>query len=307
METTISDTVDNGVIENVHIAPIGDFNGSDAKGNPIPEHITRESLEKLADKLNAGDDILMDVDHQSTKPGVERDTSAVGWFHKFVVDPIKGLFATLKLTAKGKQIFENREYRYTSPTFLLNQAGEPVDLHSVAATNLPAFKGFISPVLNTESTEIQQKETIEMNMSKEELVELIKEVVLNSCPETKEEVKNEEPEKKEETKEEVKEESKEETKEEVKNEESKEETKEEKTEGEKLVEDLEKKEEVKNEEVPEKKETQEEIKEEKKPEVVSETALNNQPQATLGTIEPEWTSLHGQDFFNWLQKHPEVR
>ena len=49
----ISDTIENGEIENVHLVPIGDFKGSDKEGNPIDEHITKESLEQIADKLNA--------------------------------------------------------------------------------------------------------------------------------------------------------------------------------------------------------------------------------------------------------------
>ena len=54
---------EGGVIENVHISPIGNFNGSDSEGNPVPETIDRESLEALAEKLNAGDEVLFDADH----------------------------------------------------------------------------------------------------------------------------------------------------------------------------------------------------------------------------------------------------
>lgn len=43
-ENLIVDTNENGTIPMVHIAPIGQFTGSDAKGNPIPENITVESL-----------------------------------------------------------------------------------------------------------------------------------------------------------------------------------------------------------------------------------------------------------------------
>ena len=76
-------TTDNGELD-VHIAPIGEFKGSNSLGNPVPEKITKESLENLAEKLNKGDEILADIDHQSCKPGVERDTRAAGWFSKFV-------------------------------------------------------------------------------------------------------------------------------------------------------------------------------------------------------------------------------
>lgn len=276
----ISDTIDNGEIENVHLVPIGDFKGSDKDGNPIDEHITKESLDQIAEKLNSGDDVLCDIDHQSCKPGVERDSKAAGWFHKFVVDPVKGLFASLKLTKKGREIVENREYRYTSPVFTLDENGNPNDIHSVALTNVPAFKGHISPIINSEPTEINKeenlnKEIINMEITKEDLIELIKntvnemnikkeineeireELVGNSCDKKQEEiveVKNEEtvPETKEEIKEEVKVEDKDEPKEEK--------------------------------------------------EVIKIESLNSAPTPSM-TQEPEWKKLHGKEFFDWYKKH----
>ena len=276
----ISDTIDNGEIENVHLVPIGDFKGSDKDGNPIDEHITKESLDQIAEKLNSGDDVLCDIDHQSCKPGVERDSKAAGWFHKFVVDPVKGLFASLKLTKKGREIVENREYRYTSPVFTLDENGNPNDIHSIALTNVPAFKGHISPIINSEPTEINKeenlnKEIINMEITKEDLIELIKntvnemnikkeineeireEIVGNSCDKKQEEiveVKNEEtvPETKEEVKEEVKVEDKDEPKDEK--------------------------------------------------EVIKIESLNSAPTPSM-TQEPEWKKLHGKAFFDWCTKH----
>ena len=173
-------TTDNGEID-VHIAPIGEFKGSNSLGNPVLEKITKESLENLAEKLNKGDEILADIDHQSCKPGVERDTRAAGWFYKFVVDPVKGLFAKLKPTNKGKELIQSREYRYFSPTFILDENGSPTDLHSVSLTNLPAFKGHIKPILNSEPN---IKESIEMEITKDDLIQLIKDTVasMNEAP-----------------------------------------------------------------------------------------------------------------------------
>ena len=276
----ISDTIENGEIENVHLVPIGDFKGSDKDGNPIDEHITKESLDQIAEKLNSGDDVLCDIDHQSCKPGVERDSKAAGWFHKFVVDPVKGLFASLKLTKKGREIVENREYRYTSPVFTLDENGNPNDIHSIALTNVPAFKGHISPIINSEPTEIEKenlnKEIINMEITKEDLIELIKntvnemnikkeineeireELVGNSCDKKQEEIV------------------------EVKNEETVPETKEEKKEEEVKVED------------------KDDPKEEK--EVIKIETLNSAPIPTVNA-EPEWKKLHGKEFFDWYKSH----
>ena len=276
----ISDTIENGEIENVHLVPIGDFKGSDKDGNPIDEHITKESLDQIANKLNSGDEVLCDIDHQSCKPGVNRDSKAAGWFHKFVVDPVKGLFANLKLTKKGREIVENREYRYTSPVFTLDENGNPNNIHSVALTNVPAFKGHISPIINSEPTEINKEETlnkeiINMEITKEDLIELIKNTVteMNIKKEINEEIR-----------EELVENSCDKKQEEVKNEETVPETKEE-------VKEV--KEEVKVED-------KDEPKEEK--EVIKIESLNSAPTPSM-TQEPEWKKLHGKAFFDWCAKH----
>ena len=276
----ISDTIENGEIENVHLVPIGDFKGSDKDGNPIDEHITKESLEQIADKLNSGDEVLCDIDHQSCKTGVDRDSKAAGWFHKFVVDPVKGLFANLKLTKKGREIVENREYRYTSPVFTLDENGNPNDIHSVALTNVPAFKGHISPILNSEPNS-NEKESIKMEITKEELIDLIKNTVneMNVKKEINEGIRDI----KRDIQDEVVENSCVEKQEEVKNEETAPETKEEKKEEDVKVED------------------KDEPKEEK--EVIKIETLNSAPTPPISQ-EPEWKSLHGKAFFDWYAKHP---
>lgn len=277
-EKMVVDTVENGIIPMVHIAPVGQFTGSDAEGNPVPENLTVESLQKLADGLNmTNTEVLADIDHNASKPGINKDTKAAGWFTKFVVDPIKGLFANLKLTKHGKELLENREYRFISPSFSLNENGEPVDLHTASLTNLPAFAGFIEPVLNQEATQISEdKGKITMELTKEELIDLIKETVksLNEEPE-KEEVK-------EETVEETKEEKKEEKEEKVENACSDDEAK------------------VKNEAPAEEKEEKEEK------EVIKIEALNQSPVALKNIDNKDWMNLHGKEFFDYLARHPEV-
>lgn len=331
MEEIITDTIDNGVIENVQIAPIGEYVGSDAKGNPVPEKIDVDSLQKIADGLNETEtEVLADVDHGASKPGVEKETKAAGWFHKFVVDPLRGLFATLKLTKHGKELLENREYRYISPTFKLDENGNPVELTTASLTNMPAFKGYINPILNTEPN----METITMELTREELVELIKQTIIdlkkekkvaeldkaieneNECHENivdnleqeKQDVEagvvqNSEPSKTEcqnecgDEKTEVKN-AEESDKEEV-TEEVKEEVKDDKTE------------EVVSQSETIKEDTVEEVKEEKKDEEENEVirieALNSSPMAFKDVSgKDNWEHLHGREFFNYLAKHPEI-
>lgn len=294
----ILETTDNG--EKIcQIAPIGSFNGSDAKGNPIPEHLTVESLTALADKLNSEGEVLVDVDHQSCKAGVERNSRAAGWFSKFFVDPIRGLFGKLKFTRHGAGLVRDREYRFLSPTFALDGEGRPVDLHSVSLTNCPAFQDSIDPIINSAP---ENKEIIKMEITKDELVQLIKDVVesMNSAPveEAVEEtvVQNSEPvpeEKEEEKEEEV------EVKEECENACSKED------EDEKKVENEEPETEV-VEETCEAVEEKKDEEEEKKEEVIKFEALNSAPTPGLGDDvkgSTAWKNLHGKEFFDWVNKH----
>ena len=288
----ITDDGANGTIEEVMIAPIGQFIGSDKEGNPVEQNFTEESLEVIANDLNeSGREVLLDKDHNSAKDGLNRDTQSLGWFSKFIVKPLKGLFAALKLTKTGRELIENREYRHVSPVFRLGENGEPAKLVSVAATNTPAIDVPENVILNSKPNE-------ETEMTKEEIIELVKntladltkkesaeaetteEVVENNCSKT--ETKNEEPET---TVDEVKEEIKEEVKEEP-----------EKTEEESAEAEI--KEEVKEDAA------EAAIKEE--PEVIKEETLNQAPTTNIPSPDPEWKSLSGKKFIEWCEKHPEL-
>lgn len=71
---------------------------------------------------------------------------------------------------------------------MLDENGTPIDLHSVSLTNLPAFKGYIKPILNSEPN---TKENIEMEITKDDLIQLIKDTVASMNEAPVEEVKEE--------------------------------------------------------------------------------------------------------------------
>jgi phage I-like protein len=178
---------------------------------------------------------------------------------------------------------ENREYRFTSPVFSLNDWGSPTDIHSVALTNVPAFKNHISPIINSESTEeiLIEKDILKMN--KDELRELIISIIselkeAEKIAEVNEEIKEEIVENK----------CSDEMKKVVSNEETTEEISEEKIE------------EVETEKVEEPKEI---IKEKEEDEVIKIEALNSAPSISLGN-EPIWKKLTGKEFREWCSKHP---
>lgn len=143
----LQDTIDNGESV-VQIAEIGRVMGSDVDGNPVEQELDEESLRKLADKLNAsGREILVDRDHASSKPGLDRDTSAQGWASEFEVREGQGLFGKVKWSDLGKKLVENRVFRWLSPVFKIGSDNKPVDMQAIALTNTPS-QMLLKPVLN---------------------------------------------------------------------------------------------------------------------------------------------------------------
>ena len=184
-ENIIKETIDNGETE-VQIATIGTVVGSDVDGNPVEQNFTEESLQKIAE--NTTDEVLVDAEHQSEKGGT---TEAKGWLSKLNFVPGKGLFGSIKWTDIGRKLVENRVFRWLSPSWLIDKVTrEPVAMTSVALTNKPSQMGRIDPIINQEP--LKEESIITMDITKEELVNLIKETVveMNSCA-NKEEVKNE--------------------------------------------------------------------------------------------------------------------
>lgn len=283
----INTTEDLGFTE-IEIAKVGEYNGSDKDGNPIKENLTEESLKAIVDDVNnAGREILVDKQHNSMKQGLERDDSACGWL-KALSFKNGSIFGKCFWTKLGRELIDSRILRFISPVFHLNKEGIPTKLVNVALVNQPALSD-INPVINSQPTELKEESITDM--SKEELVNLIKETVvaMNAAP--VEEVKDEEKtevvvdacseKKEEEVKNEVVEEPKaEETIEEVKE----------------VVETPveEPKEEVKEEPVVEP----------EKEEVIKIEALNSTPTIGIDVSgKAEWQDLHGKAFFDWYKKN----
>ena len=173
----LQDTIDNGESV-VQIAGIGKVIGSDVDGNPVEQELDEESLKKLADKLNASRrEILVDRDHASSKPGLDRDTSAQGWASEFEVREGQGLFGKVKWSDLGKKLVENRVFRWLSPVFKLGSDKKPIDMNAIALTNTPS-QMLIKPVLNQAADE-ESIENKEITEGKDMDIEDIKKIVFD--------------------------------------------------------------------------------------------------------------------------------
>lgn len=179
----LKDTIDNGESV-VQIAEIGKVMGSDIDGNPVEQELDEESLKNLADKLNAsGREVLVDRDHASSKPGLDRDTSAQGWASEFEVREGQGLFGKVKWSDLGKKLVENRVFRWLSPVFKLGSDKKPVDMQAIALTNTPS-QILLKPVLNQAADaetveEVEKQEEFKPEETKDMDIEEIKKIVFD--------------------------------------------------------------------------------------------------------------------------------
>ena len=146
----------------VQVSPVGNFVGTDADGKPVDETVTLDALRRVL--ANIEGEILVDVDHASERGD---ETKAAAWASDFIVAELtgnsSGLYARLRWTKYGRELVENREYRYLSPVWTLDEENRPVRLISIALTNRPALKG-ISPIINSEP---QQTKYLDNKMDKE--------------------------------------------------------------------------------------------------------------------------------------------
>ena len=302
--TELKDTIDNGESE-VQIATIGTVIGTGPNGEPVEQHLTEQSLMALADK-HKDEELLVDQDHESETVG---KTEAKGWLSGLKFIPGVGLFGKIKWTDIGRKLIENRVFRWLSPSWVLNKdTKEPINMTSVALTNKPSQAGRIEPIVNSAPVELSEtnpiKEEIEMTITKEELVSLIKETVASMKSEQKtdtQEMKNAECSCDPTTDEKVENECGKKA-DVTKNEEIKEDIKEEIQEG---KEEGKTKEEVKREI---KEESAEEKADKEDDEVIKIEALNSAPTALKDVSgKADWMSLHGSAFWDYLAKHPEIR
>ena len=317
--TELKDTIDNGESE-VQIATIGTVIGTGPNGEPVEQHLTEQSLMALADK-HKDEELLVDQDHESETVG---KTEAKGWLSGLKFIPGVGLFGKIKWTDIGRKLIENRVFRWLSPSWVLNKdTKEPINMTSVALTNKPSQAGRIEPIVNSAPVELSEtnpiKEELEMTITKEELVSLIKETVASMKSEQKtdtQEIQNADCSCDPTTDEKVENECGK-TDKMVENECGK---KADVTKNEEVIEDGIKediKEEIQEgkEEGKTKEEVKREIKEEiaeekadKEDEVIKIEALNSAPTALKDVSgKSDWMSLHGQAFWDYLAKHPEIR
>ena len=87
---------------------------------------------------SSGRDIVLDWEHE-TVCGWER-APAAGWIHDVELDADGAMWAMVKYTPDGAKSVANKEYRYVSPAFYIDENLNITGLQSVGLTNRPNLK-----------------------------------------------------------------------------------------------------------------------------------------------------------------------
>lgn len=137
----------------VQIAPFGEFpgtvRGTDGQSAPVVQILDAAAFARILDawRQNGSKELLVDADHDS----IGGSTRAYAWASNLRVDPDRGLLADFILTDHGRQALQNREYRFVSPVFNIEENTNAIlALDSIALTNRPNLP--VSCVLNRESS-----------------------------------------------------------------------------------------------------------------------------------------------------------
>lgn len=168
----------------VKISPIGRFAGSSPDGKRTVEIVDEQSVMQMAKQT---EEILLDKDHESMRGPEDRNTEAYGWISglKAIIGlgDMDGLYGTIKWTSEGIELVKDRVYRFLSPVFELDGDGRAIRLVNVALTNRPALP--LPPIINSEAEDeknisITDSKKDTDNMNKDELNELVVEMVKNA-------------------------------------------------------------------------------------------------------------------------------
>ncbi|WP_043969722.1 MULTISPECIES: phage protease [unclassified Acinetobacter] len=125
------------------LIPEGVFRGIDGRPTDAPHwELTPERGRQIAAALSQRSiDLVVDYEHATLKAQESGDPApASGWLKPAGFQYIDGVglcSTQFEWTDRAKEYIEAKEYKYTSPVFFYNQAGEILGLHSFALTNTP--------------------------------------------------------------------------------------------------------------------------------------------------------------------------
>lgn len=127
------------------IIPAGLFRARDGRPQNMPGWVMDRTVAQriIAATAASKGDVVIDYEHQTLD--AHKKTGAVpaaGWFKQLEWVEGDGLYVTdARWTARASAMISANEYRYISPVFTFDAAGNVTSLHSIALTNNPALDG----------------------------------------------------------------------------------------------------------------------------------------------------------------------
>lgn len=138
----------------VHLIPAGTFSGRDGRG---PYHLDAESV--LAAFTAGGIDLPFDYDHQSLSADDKAGpVPAAGWIKELQARE-DGLFGRVEWTPRAVELLANREYRYVSPVFRVDERGRVLALLGAGLTHTPNLE--LTPVVQTQGDAMTLEDLME--------------------------------------------------------------------------------------------------------------------------------------------------
>jgi phage I-like protein len=117
----------------VHLLPAGNMQGRDGRAYSLPD-----PAGLIFDFQERGIDLPVDDEHQNDKPETKLrgPVPAAGWI-KELAHNASGLWGRVEGTATARQMISRREYRYLSPSFWHNRAGQIMRLKGAGLVHRP--------------------------------------------------------------------------------------------------------------------------------------------------------------------------
>lgn len=148
--------IGEGNLIEIQLTPAGEFRPSDGRAMTVPAwRIDAAIASRVISRFQARKNPpVVDYEHQTlNKETNGQPAPAAAWIKALTWREGQGLFATVELTQRARELISANEYRYVSPVFAFNPStGDVLSIEMAAITNNPAIDGMEPLALRAAAT-----------------------------------------------------------------------------------------------------------------------------------------------------------
>jgi len=152
----------------IQFTPAGPFRPADGRPLEVPAWVIDQAIAaRVIARVNERrTPPVIDYEHQTLhKEENGQPAPAAGWLRRLEWREGQGLFGTVELTLRARQLIADREYRYFSPVFSYDRrSGAVLDIKMGALTNSPAIDGMRPLELRAAATFIPSHEEMSVKL-----------------------------------------------------------------------------------------------------------------------------------------------